>query len=75
MRTNNKKQFEHWRAKAGVNNLKVVSVDITLTLLDKEGENYLRLLDAGKTSAYMRQEELIEKHGYIFTKNIKFPSY
>ena len=47
-------------------------MDVTLLLLDRPGEEYLRKLAEDKVPAYMRQEELIKNHGYSFSRRIDF---
>ena len=55
-------------------NIKVVSLTYTITLLDEEGENYLRrVVGPNPKSAYMDQKELIKKHGRSFSRVINFP--
>ena len=67
--------YDHWTPKPGVHNVKIVSADFTVILLDEQGENYLRKLNAGTITAHMRQDELLDQHGYAFSTNVKFPEY
>ena len=67
--------FDHWAPRSGINNLKIISADFSVILLDKQGQDYLRKLNAGKIAGYMRQDELVRKHGFSFSANIEFPRY
>ena len=67
--------MDNWIPRSGINRLKIISADFTIQLLDDKGAQYLEDVNSGKITAYMRQEELVSKHGYEFTATINFPKW
>ena len=73
--TEYQKRFgDRWRARAGFNDVRVESVDVSVTILDEVGQRYLDDVNHGG-SQHMTRQELIANHGRSFASTIKFPTY
>lgn len=58
------------------NGMKIESVNITITMLDQGGLLYLESLIAGEGGfERMDRNELLQRHGYNFSKTLNFPDY
>lgn len=68
--------FSDSTAKVGFNGMKIDSVNVTITMLDQGGLLYLEGLISGEGSfARMDRSELLQRHGYSFSKSLDFPDY
>lgn len=60
---------------SGISSLKIESVNLTITLLDNAGIQYLDNVVLLDGTGNMNRSELIAKHGHVFSRTIDFPDY
>ncbi len=76
--TGSGRYLEGWGVRADRVNLRITGVTVSLTFLDQQGLDYLRLVADGSISGAavsMTREELINRHGQSFSRTMKFPDY
>ena len=68
--------FSDSTAVADFNGMTIDSVNITITMLDQRGLQYLEGLISGDGGfAHMNRDELMQQHSYSFSKTLDFPDY
>ena len=69
------KKGDQFMARSGFTDMKIIAVTVTLTLLDETGDKYIQNAHFNRITPHMDRRELIEKHGYSFSRRFKFPDY